>query len=280
MKKKFILTMVLCGSLLVSYLAYSPYESKAQGEGITGVSGAPSVGQDCSSCHWVSNRISQPTLQSDIPEEGYVPNQVYNFTLLIQSQKQHAGFNIRPENSLGDAVGTIIKTDTLNSNITFSADEITHRNNIVEEGRKIVHFQWVAPAKGSGEVSFYTALGTGVMADTNGLFMDSLNLFHIAVNEAVVSMVDNQTLSDVDLSVRPTLASESITIDYRLQKASQISLVIQNEEGKKVKDLSSLHGQAGTFVQNVDVSNLPKGIYFVKLQDGVAEYMKKIIISR
>lgn len=281
MMKKFILAGILSSSLLLSSLLNLPYGAKAQREGIIGVSGSPGTQQDCGSCHFVSKRVTYNALQSDIPEEGYLPNQIYNFTLHIRSQKQHAGFNIRPENNLGDAVGVITRIDTINTNISFNADEITHRNHLIQGGSKFIRFKWMAPAKGSGEVAFYAALGTGVVADTNGLFMDSLNLFHITYKEATISNLDPVVASNESLlEVTPTIVNESFVIAYQTPNGLPISMMIQNQEGKVLQDLSPLHGSAGMCVKHVDASNLPNGIYFVKLQAGHYEQTKKIIVSR
>src|SRR6267378_4079780 len=86
----------------------------------------------------------------------------------------------------------------------------------------------------------------------------------------------NEIKNDVMLNVFPNPASKNITIIFSTSTKNKLLLKITNELGETIfsetkKDFS------GKYVNTIDLSKQPKGIYFVEMIFGSERRTKKII---
>ena len=143
-----------------------------------------------------------------------------------------------------------------------------------------MHFKWTAPAAGRGSISFYAALGTGVVADTNGLFMDSLNLFAMSYPENVISDLPNESYAHSELTITPTCASDNFSVEYQLLALAKVTIVIQNIKGGTVKTFFMDYQTPGVHTFICDIKDLPNGIYFIRVNNGLTENVRKVIVDK
>lgn len=83
---------------------------------------------------------------------------------------------------------------------------------------------------------------------------------------------------EIELQIYPNPVKASVNIDFVLPESLNIQVSLYDTTGKKLEELmGEKHMTGGTHKLNFDLSELPIGIYFLKLQiDGIG-LMKKVI---
>jgi len=86
--------------------------------------------------------------------------------------------------------------------------------------------------------------------------------------------------SENTLSVYPNPCSGDMHLRYSILETRDAKLEIYSTNGVLVKTLKQEVQQAGEYEQTYDLSDLPTGIYFIRLQAGVQTETSKIIILK
>ena len=166
--KKVVLSIITIVTIFVAfgYVTKSAHSStSAAPAGRTGSPGDGGPSQSCarSGCHTGgSNPVSgsaNASITSTIPATGYIPGQTYTITGFVQATGlQKFGFQISPQNTAGTQRGTNVITDATNTQLVGGNKYVTHRTaGTAGNGSRTWSFNWVAPAAGTGEFSFYGA---------------------------------------------------------------------------------------------------------------------------
>lgn len=235
-----------------------------------GYTGSPSDGSDCSNsnCH-ANGPATQVTnmFTSDIPISGYVPGTTYNVTVTLTGNGSNtSGFEASPQNATGTLLGTLIAGT--GSKLVGSGKYVTHSS---ESSTGTWTFQWIAPIKGTGDVSFY---GAGAL----GFFQTVVSSMVIHENTNVgIENVKNETEL---INVYPNPVFEKMNIIYSLNKESNILIQMFNMNGKLVNTLANEHLISGKYSKIFTIDNsLEKGIYFVLINKENTSFIKKIIVQ-
>lgn len=69
------------------------------------------------------------------------------------------------------------------------------------------------------------------------------------------------------------------TIPFRIEKSGNVEINLIDMQGRKVKTLTNRHYQAGTHSLQINLSGLPKGIYFYQLKSSGFMKSKKLILK-
>jgi len=86
---------------------------------------------------------------------------------------------------------------------------------------------------------------------------------------------------DFELNIYPNPANQTASITYQLQKDEQVSIYIFDATGKQMKELiKNQIQQAGLHQLELDASNLPTGLYYLKLQSSKKVATKKLMIAK
>ena len=80
--------------------------------------------------------------------------------------------------------------------------------------------------------------------------------------------------------VYPNPATNEIAANYSLNIDSEISISVMNMLGKEVLTLKNISGNSGKNMQIIDISNLPNGIYLIKIFAFDETITGKFIISK
>jgi hypothetical protein len=86
-------------------------------------------------------------------------------------------------------------------------------------------------------------------------------------------------LAPEDISIRPNPVTHNANIGFSLSNSANVNIAVFDILGKKVKDIYSGDMTAGSQNVNVNVSELNKGVYFVKLQINSEVVVKKIVVA-
>jgi len=128
-----------------------------------GYSGSPNDNANCSTnCHNsnVENKVDTGWIKSNINKTGYVGGSTYTFTTTatgINTSKKF-GFEISPQFADGKLAGKLIVTNANETKLVGNGKYITQISGGVDgTSSKTWTFDWIAPAKGSGKLTFYGA---------------------------------------------------------------------------------------------------------------------------
>ncbi len=97
--------------------------------------------------------------------------------------------------------------------------------------------------------------------------------------DGIVGTKENKIANEGITSVYPNPASEKAMLEYVLSENSDVSIEIYNIIGEIVYSNNKGMLEIGTYNQEINLQNLNRGIYFVKLQIGDSGYTKKLTVN-
>jgi hypothetical protein len=285
MKKN--ITLTLAGLAAIGAMSFEIL----YGEGKAGKTGSPGE-STCVSCHSGTPLNSGPgsVAISSIPSlaNGYIANNTYavSVTITESAAPNNALFGFGFESlfpsgadagllAITNSTLTTIQTATIGSNV---------RTNVVQNGlgnvgpnTQIFTFNWTAPPKSSGTVTFYT---TGLAADndasTSGdhVYSDSLTLV-----EDLYGSITEKQYPEISLSVYPNPASNYINTKLTVTQACAVSVNLLDINGNIVSKLVSERKIQGETERSFDVTPYSRGIYFLQIKGDKSLSLEKIILE-
>jgi hypothetical protein len=251
---------------IIGFLAYTTCiqsNVSAWPGGVNGYSGSINTGgQYCSSCHFISSteKSNNFKIVSDIPTSGYVPDQVYKFSILINSKQPRAGFDIRIENADGLIAGAVANLD---NKTKTQLGELTHTfNTNIENGSGKYDFTWKAPTEG-GIVSVYAAVAS--LLGNEGSDMDTLNLFNFSLSQDISTSVSENYLNESTKDFYAFQENGNVVVRYNVSTPSVIEITLVDSKGTVSKPLFNGKTVSGTQSETFNSNELSKGIYLVKM---------------
>lgn len=158
MKKILTTIFILCAGLIIWQSTDASSNGRA---GRTGGAGESS----CSSCHGAGNVNGSVAISSTIPASGYTPGTTYTMTVTVTYPGRTCfGVDVISLNASNVSTGTMVITDATYTKTASSGGRV----NVVQKTPKpngTFTFNWTAPAKGTGNVTFYFA---GLACNGNG----------------------------------------------------------------------------------------------------------------
>ena len=212
---------------------------------IGGKTGSPNDNVSCLQCHNAING-NNASISSDIPINGYVPNEVYTITANInQNGISKFGFEITAEeSSIGSSKAGNFFVTNYETKYTNNNNAITHTPlGSLGNNSKSWSMQWQAPSEGTGEITFYGAFiaanGDGTSAN------DNIHFTTLNVNEGITNEINNLNRFD-DFIFDPLIN----TIEIK----SNSKTIIYNILGEKVLETNQ---------KLINVTNIKEGIYII-----------------
>lgn len=268
---------------LVAIIAIMSFEILSP-DGKAGYSGSPGEG-NCTSCH--TGTVNSGTATVAITSEpslgnGYIPGQVYTISATISNSptpnQKRFGVDVEALLESGANGGTLAITNSTLTKLKTNKVGNNTRNNVVHTGsgnvgptNQTFSFKWTAPAVGSGTVTIYASImGANNDGGTSG---DKVYTTNLPVPEIGLSVSDKQ--HKTNLSIFPNPSNGKFQFDAGdLEISANSSIEIFNSEGKLVYKSSINNANS-----EIDLSNNPAGIYFVKVYNGSDVQSGKVIIS-
>jgi hypothetical protein len=169
LKKTFIVVAVI----LVAGFAFNRMYSFSFTNGSpAGCSGAPNEAICSTNCHNtnVENKTDTGWIKTNIPASGYVGGTNYTITTTAKGLESSTkfGFEISPQFADGKLAGSMVVTNATETKLIGGKKYIVQIAGGAEgTGNRTWTFDWVAPAKGSGKVTFYGAFLIGGKPETS-----------------------------------------------------------------------------------------------------------------
>ncbi len=285
MKKKIaIISMTLIVGTLLYFTGIR--NSKAYYYGpLPGYTGSPYDGETCdaSGCH-DSHPLgsAQKWISSNVPAAGYIPNTVYTLTAkAVKVGYSSFGFEISPQSAGGNPLGSLIVTNSTTTQIaTIGSIQYIEQTLYGYTGKDSLSwtFNWKAPAKGTGSVTFYGAFncGNGNSVPT-GTYVYPATLVIPENIAAGIADIENTVTS---FSLFPNPARGQATISYCLNETSNVEINMYGMDGKKISNFWNGSMSQGEHKQNVGLSSdIKPGIYLVQLIANRQSTIQKIVVE-
>lgn len=301
MKKIYLLSVITAFVIAIITLKSSEVNSAPKPLKSTGpqlcVSGEAPNFSNCTTagCH-EDNVVNSgsASVSLDLGDKGegfYVPNQTYTISINIaKANMLRAGFQIIAvqDDSVDYSPGTVTlsnaaETQKLSSNTACNAKfktwvEHTYAGTDVDEtGSKTWTYQWKAPSKNAGNITFYlAALEANDDQDNSGDYTYTITkTLSYKQPEGIVDALLNN-----NLSIYPNPSTNELTIKYN-NAVTLSSLDILNQAGTVVKTYKiSSFNQTVTGTQTFDIQDLTAGVYFLKAHSELGSIIKKVVILK
>lgn len=140
---------------------------------------------------------------------------------------------------------------------------------------------WGHNGSGGGYAAHYYFCpdeNTGIVIMTNSnQYVDPIVEYMFEYADSLVTNVNVPVNSGFDIIVAPNPFNEKVNIDFELPKAGQVTMQICNLMGAKVADPINHFYISGHHHHELNLENLPSGIYFCSVQAGNEVIVKKMI---
>ncbi|MEQ8909658.1 MAG: choice-of-anchor V domain-containing protein [Vicingaceae bacterium] len=247
----------------------------------SGNTGAPSESQVCGSCH-TGGSFGATTYQiqlldnSNNPVNSYVPGSVYTLrgsynTPIGNNAPTRYGFQVVSLIDNNNATYNAWSSPSANAQIASAANGRSYTEHDGPSASNSYTVSWTAPPAGSGSVTFYSAangvnLNGGTRGD-NG-YSDQLTI----TENTSTSLAETKQAEVVNFYPNPVKETLFLTTTQLLNT----ELVIYDLSGSKVKSIALNANQK----ESVDMSQLSKGIYFLRWADQAGRFYSKKLIKQ
>lgn len=227
--------------------------------------GSPGDGNNTcatSGCHTGSAvQTRDGLITSNIPVEGYTAGQTYTITATARSTRNNFGFQISPQSLSGTRLGTMIITNSAETKLTGSGKYITQTNTATGvNGVKSWSFNWIAPAAGTGNVTFYGCFNYA--NGDGGTSGDSIVKSTLLVTEKVVSGVEANAFTKLGFNIYPMPATSELNLKNN-HNVYVSSIQIFDISGK----LMMLKEVETDGAIKINIESLPVGSYLINISD-------------
>ena len=279
--KKSIFLGVIIIAIITTLFAFMPPQPVMWGH-----TGSPSEATctDCHGTYLINSGIGNVKINS-VPamnNNKYTPGQTYTMSVTVtQTSDSLYAFDFEAIDSLGNDAGTLIITDSIHTKkIIYSSNG---RKNMFFNSLGYNYntftfkFNWIAPL--NGIVNFYaTGLVSNIDGTTYGDYVYSDSLINI--KPATILGILKYLLNN-SIEVYPNPASDNITIKRTSNIYLPFTIKLLDLEGKETTIYDNVINSNGTIYYNYKIpTQLPNGVYFIKVIINENTETKKIIISR
>lgn len=252
---------------LIGLMSNSSGRGNIFGQAVTGAPGDSNITCASSGCH--SSGAFSPSANLTVTDldgnsvSSFVPGETYDITLAVEATGNPSAFGFQMVALSSDNSPA---TDWSDIGGNAQVVQIGDRNYIEHDSPSSsneFNTKWTAPAEGSGDVTFYFSANAvngngnpGGDGATNSTFV---------LSETTTSSKD---LSEASISIFPQPALDYVTISG---ENIDYEYILYDVKGQKL--------QASNFSSSatLDISNLPQGLYFVRLSNGDKSLTKKVL---
>jgi hypothetical protein len=230
----------------------------------SGSTGSPGDGGSCAKvgCHTGSATVSFDKISTNIPDEGYLSDETYTITLSLESTLGNRfGFQMSPQNDLGDLQGAMILTDDSRTKFVGGSKYVTHNLSSIDgvDGEIEWSFDWT-PLETNGDVTFYAAYNIGngnSTASGDSIYITSLTIPENPANNPVSI---EEYLQNKNLVLGNPVSNVLVYQSTASWTGNTINIYSLN--GSLIKSGIITEAEYGS----MDVTDLISGIYLLQIQ--------------
>lgn len=143
------------------------------------------------------------------------------------------------------------------------------------------HVNWAVGFIGNITNVGYTADPMGVV-ESNGTRIAAIpSLFLVQLNERLNATTAMPKIQESVSLMRlyPNPAKTNIAVRYIISDHSDVKLTLINLNGQVIKSIVNTHQSSGDYIENISLSQIPAGVYIVKLNAADIIIKNKLIIK-
>ena len=234
-------------------------------------------GSNCSQCHGGNNFDADMTIElrdGADPVTGYEPGKTYNLVFdIANGSGTPSGYGIQAivldagETNVGDFMNAPVNTQItdIQGFKYFEHSRLVTTNSISVE--------WTAPAMGTGDVTIYAS---GMVANGNGGNSgDGVSTKSLTLTEGL-SSTGNLSKVDFDLRLLANPVGNQLPIRIESPTSKNLDITILDLSGKVALQTEERVAQGENNI-NIELSELNKGVYFLKMSDDKGFVTKKLL---
>jgi hypothetical protein len=225
-------------------------------------------GNDCTGCHSGSAQTASDWITSSIPGEGYIGGETYLLNLTgVHASAGKFGFELTAEDEAGNKVGTFAITNATETKLVNTGQAVTHTSSgtTPSGNSKEWEFEWTAPEGSTGNITFFACVNAANGDGGTGgdeVFLTSKQISPDVTNVAGIEngfgFYPNPTTGIINFNPSGVEAGAEV--------------LIYNSSGQMVYGFTT-----GSETMLINLSHLPKGVYFFKAEsEGM--YPQKLVI--
>lgn len=241
--------------------------------------------RDCTGCHTGLPAVSGDTVSRVFTfgtgQTEYVPGTVYNVKFKIHSATAVGMSATVLRNDSNTMAGVLTPADTSDTKVyTHTASGrayLNHRVGTVTANEKEYAFTWTAPAAGTGSVTFYIASLSGnddMSTDNDTTFVNSYTLTEFVQPVGVAEAINNNAMA-----AYPNPANDRLNVDFNNTVAGNTTVTLYSIDGKRSIVLLNDNLSVGKQNLSFDLSQVERGIYFIKVSNTGFNSVKKVLVN-
>ena len=274
----FVLSVIVC--IAIEFSTSKEAQSYAYGAP-AGYTGSPHDGKTCyTGCHSGSAVTSvSGWITSNIPPTGYLPDSTYTITATASHPGINTyGFEISPQDSAsGTILGTLIATNTAQTALAGTGYITQTSGGTSGTGSKTWSFEWTAPHKGSGNVTFYGAFNC---ANGNGKKSgDLIYTSQLKVNEGPTGILPVE-LKALKCSTYPNPCLNDLTIDFTAGKSNNYCIQLLTLDGKEIQKRAITATEYEAVSLKFNLENEKPGMLILRILGSKEIFTGKILHER
>lgn len=112
----------------------------------------------------------------------------------------------------------------------------------------------------------------------NNFFLDDINIYHGEPSDSLLSVSETQNSIFKGIKVYPNPASDDLRVEFSLNTQQRTTITVFNTLGREVKHIP-INASPGRNLVHMDISDLNKGMYFLKITSGQSQSeLSKVIV--
>ena len=244
----------------------------------TNANGTP---RTCGFCHSASNISSNVTIRlintAGDTVSSYLPGQAYTALVRVNGAGPAQGYAfqmIALRNADTTDIDGFLDQGTNNYKLATITNGRTYAEHDNISNTDAFAVQWIAPAAGAGNVTFYAA---GNAVNRNGTSTgDGTSITALQVTESPVSSTSDiaETISAV--RVFPNPAASSAQIDFQLLRAGNYQIQVFDQQGKRVY-LVDTNLPEGRQQWALSCGDWQPGLYIAEISNGRERVAVKVV---
>jgi Secretion system C-terminal sorting domain len=285
MKNNILLTFFCIALLTCLFMGNSGGRATDARRGNTGAPGDEA--QTCAGCH--NSGDYQVTMKielfdaNNILVDAYEPEKTYlaKATILASGANVPKAYGVQMlslidklgTNTNMDANGWVAKTESSNTRIA-TANNRSYAEQKAPSVSNTFSLSWKAPAKGTGNVTFYAA-GNGVDG-AGSSDRDNGTSTKLVLKEKITTATNELHLNTLQATLLQNPISGLLRIQIIAEKSENIQLEIIDLQGKTWQT-QRFFAFSGENKMNIPTNELINGLYFLKVMDGKTNIIIKFL---
>lgn len=233
----------------------------------------------CGTCHNAgaySPVMEVQVLDGDMAVNVYEPEKTYTLQVAITGTEAAAfGFQAVALQGEDDVNAGTFGTPPAGIQVT-PLNERMYAEHSMPSASNVFSIEWTAPTAGAGNVRIYAsgnaANDNNSVTGDQGAFLSS----PLVLTELGASSTRDKLLTFEEISIVPNPAGNGTLLTLNNQDPGRYFLTLLNATGQQLQKQGLVLAQ-GRQTNWIDLSGLPRGLYFLQLSNGQQQLTKKIL---